>query len=219
MLINDIIKIVKKHPRIKLHIDAVQGIGKINPSFSFNDIDMFTCSSHKLHGLKGTGCLLYNKNINLNFLQGGHQQHGIRPGTVDVAGVVTTAKTIQMYGSFNKENYNEVYANYIYLVDKLSTLPFLIINKSKHAFSPYILSVTFCKIKGETVLHSLEEKGIYVSTGSACNSHSKDLDNTLMAFTKSETYAINTIRISLDYTTSKNEIDILINNIKMIGEK
>ena len=94
--IKDIINIVKKHKRIKLHVDAVQGISKLEPDFNFNDLDLFTISGHKLHGLKGTGLLVYNDKVNLSFLHGGHQQRGIRPGTVDLAGAVVMAKTLKL---------------------------------------------------------------------------------------------------------------------------
>ena len=94
--LDKVIQIIKKHPRIKLHVDAVQGFGKILPNFNLNDVDLLTLSGHKLEGLKGTGALIYNDKLHLSFIKGGHQQDGIRPGTVDLAGCVVMAKTIQL---------------------------------------------------------------------------------------------------------------------------
>ena len=213
--INKIIEIVKKHPRIRLHVDGVQGFGKIIPNFNFNDIDLLSLSGHKLEGLKGTGVLIYNDKLHLSFIKGGHQQDGIRPGTVDLAGCVVMAKTIQLASSNISNKYNDVLQKYNYLVNNLEKENHLILNKSQYS-SPYILSITFKNVKGETALHTLEKNGIMVGTGSACNSHSKDQEKTLIYTLEDETLAVNTIRISLSTYTTYEELDLLINNIKQI---
>ncbi len=216
--IKDVIQILKKYPRCKLHVDAVQGYSKLIPDFSFNDIDLLTLSGHKLNGLKGTGVLIYNERIHLNFLQGGHQQEGIRPGTVDLAGSVVMAKTISLAENNIYEKYLDVRKKYEYLTNNLSDEPYLILNINQNQ-SPYILSITFKKIKGETVLHFLEANNIIVGTGSACNSKSKEQENTLIYTLQDHTLAVNTIRISLSNETTFEELDQLINKIKEIGNK
>lgn len=213
--IDKIIEIIKKYPRLKLHVDAVQGYSKINPNFNFNDIDLLTLSGHKLEGIKGTGLLIYNDKLHLSFLKGGHQQDGIRPGTVDLAGCVVMAKTIQLSSSNVTEKYNDVLEKYNYLTRNLENENHLILNKSKYS-SPYILSITFKNVKGETALHTLEKNNIFVGTGSACNSHSKDQEKTLIYTLDDETLAVNTIRISLSTYTTYEELDLLIKNIKTI---
>lgn len=217
--IKDIINIVKKHKRIKLHVDAVQGISKLEPDFNFNDLDLFTISGHKLHGLKGTGLLVYNDKVNLSFLHGGHQQRGIRPGTVDLAGAVVMAKTLKLALIDTVKKYSYVKDLNDYLIYKLKDKPYIILNHHTDNYSPYILSITFKKIKGETVLHFLEQKNILVGTGSACNSHSKDQEETLLSVLDEPTLAINTIRVSLDFETTKNELDLLIKYIEELGNK
>lgn len=215
--IKDVINIVKNYKRIKLHVDAVQGFGKIVPDFNFDDIDLITISGHKLNGLKGTGILFYNNKIHLSFLQGGHQQNGIRPGTVDLAGCVVMAKTLQLASKNINDKYNDVLSKYNYLVDKLSNTENIIINKSKY-FSPYILSISFKNIKGETVLHMLETFDIMVSTGSACNSSSNEQEKTLVYTLSNPSLAVNTIRISLSTDTTNEELDLLVKKIKEIGK-
>ncbi len=216
--INEVINIKKKYPRIKLHVDAVQGFGKITPNFNFNDIDLLTLSGHKLEGLKGTGALIYNDKLHLSFIKGGHQQDGIRPGTVDLAGCVVMAKTIKLSTENIDSKYNDVVSKYNYLVNKLENENHIILNTSKYS-SPYILSITFKKVKGETALHTLEKNNIIVGTGSACNSHSKDQEPTLLYILEDESLAVNTIRISLSTYTTYEELDELIKNIKEIGNK
>lgn len=217
--IKDIINIVKKHKRIKLHVDAVQGISKLEPDFDFNNLDLFTISGHKLHGLKGTGLLVYNDKVNLSFLHGGHQQRGIRPGTVDLAGAVVMAKTLKLALIDTVKKYSYVKDLNDYLIYKFKDKPYIILNHHTDNYSPYILSITFKKIKGETVLHFLEQKNILVGTGSACNSHSKDQEETLLSVLDEPTLAINTIRVSLDFETTKNELDLLIKYIEELGNK
>ena len=213
--INKVIEIVKKHPRVKLHVDAVQGFGKIDADFNFNDIDLLTLSGHKLEGLKGTGLLIYNDKLHLSFLKGGHQQDGVRPGTVDLAGCVVMAKTIQLAANNISEKFQDVLEKYKYLVTNLENINDIILNTSKYS-SPYILSITFKNVKGETALHTLEKNNILVGTGSACNSHSKDQEKTLIYTLDDETLAVNTIRISLSTYTTYEELDLLIDNIKKI---
>ena len=217
--IKDIINIVKKHKRIKLHVDAVQGISKLEPDFDFNNLDLFTISGHKLHGLKGTGLLVYNDKVNLSFLHGGHQQRGIRPGTVDLAGAVVMAKTLKLALIDTVKKYSYVKDLNDYLIYKLKDKHYIILNHHTDNYSPYILSITFKKIRGETVLHFLEQKNILVGTGSACNSHSKDQEETILSVLDEPTLAINTIRVSLDFETTKNELDLLIKYIEELGNK
>ena len=219
MPIKKIIEIVKENPRIKLHVDAVQGIGKIKNDFSFNDIDLFTISSHKIHGLKGTGALVLNNNIEIMpFVKGGHQQNNMRAGTVDLAGIL--AFTVALKTSIKEQSKNYEYVNnlYNYLTKQLSTFDFISLNINKEYYSPYILSVTFKNIKAETVMHFLESFDIYVGIGSACNEKTKVVEPVLKIM-QDEKLAINTVRISISKDNTKEEVDLLISKIKEIGEK
>lgn len=216
--IKEIIEIKKKHPRLKLHVDMVQGFGKIEPDFNLNDIDFMTISCHKLHGMKGTGLLIYPNNVDISFLKGGHQQEGIRPGTLDLAGAVTSARVIKNNIVDISKKYNEVTKLHNYLVDHLKDMKHLYLNM-KYTKSPYILSITFKNLKGETALHALDEKDIIVGTGSACNSHSKDQELSLIYTLDDNFDPINTIRISLSEETTIAELDCLINELEKLGTK
>ena len=128
------------------------------------------------------------------------------------------AKTVQLASIGIEDKYKNVLEKYNYLKSNLITLQHIILNTSVYS-SPYILSITFKKVKGETVLHTLEASDIIVGTGSACNSHSKDQEKTLIYTLSDESLAINTIRISISEKTSFNDLDILIEKIKEIGNK
>ena len=156
--------------------------------------------------------------MHLSFIKGGHQQDSVRPGTVDLAGCVVMAKTIQLAANDIYIKYQNVLEKYHYLTNALKDLAHIILNTSKYS-SPYILSITFKKVKGETVLHTLEASDIIVGTGSACNSHSKDQEKTLVYTLEDESLAVNTIRVSIAMETSFIELDILIKKIKEIGNK
>ncbi len=213
--IKEIINILKDYPRCKFHVDCVQGYGKIKPDFDFNDLDFITLSGHKLHGIKGTGCLIYTNNINLSFMKGGHQQDSIRPGTLDLAGAVCMAKTIQ--NAYKNYRFDDVKEKYLYLVKKLENCPNLILIRNHSSYSPYILNINIPSLRAETALHLLNEKGIIVGTGSACNSKSKDLDPALSSILKNKLNPINSIRISLDSSNTYEELDLLIKELSSMG--
>ena len=212
--INEVIKLLKDYPRCKLHIDAVQGLGKIKNNFNFNDVDLLTMSSHKLEGIKGSGALIYNNKINLvNHLHGANQQLGIKPGTVDLASAVTTSKTIQNAYKTIDEHYKYVSELNKYLRDKIKELN-LIINSPIEQVSPYIFNISIKEHNAETIMHYLEQKEIYVSIGSACGSKTKKPEKTIYAITNDLDLATTSIRISLSHHNTKEEIDILIKYLK-----
>lgn len=212
--INEVINILKEYPRCKLHVDAVQGLGKIKNNFDFNQVDLFTMSSHKLEGIKGSGALIYNNKINLiSHIQGANQQLGIKPGTVDLASAVTTSKTIQNVYKNLDNNYNYVLELNKYLRNKLNESN-IIINSPVKNVSPYIVNISIKEHNAETIMHHLEQKEIYVSIGSACGSKTKKPEKTIYALTNDLTLATTSIRISLSHHNTKEEIDTLIKELK-----
>ena len=212
--INEVINILKEYPRCKFHVDAVQGLGKIQNEFDFNQVDLFTMSSHKLEGIKGSGALIYNNKINLtSHIQGANQQLGIKPGTVDLASAVTTSKTIQNVYKNLDNNYNYVLELNKYLRNKLNELN-ITINSPVKNVSPYIVNISIKEHNAETIMHHLEQKEIYVSIGSACGSKTKKPEKTIYALTNDLTLATTSIRISLSHHNTKEEIDTLIKELK-----
>lgn len=218
--IDEIIQIVKNYPRCKLHVDAVQGLGKIKPSFDFNSIDLFTMSSHKLEGLKGSGALIYQIKTNLNtHLVGAQQQLGIKPGTIDLASSVCTAKTIQNAIKNQSNNYNYVKELNKYLVDSIKQIDKITINTNPLVSSPYILNISIRDINAETIMHYLEQKEIYVSIGSACGSKTKKPEKTIYAMTNDLKISTTSIRISLSIYNTKADIDKLVQELKFYINK
>lgn len=213
--IKEVVEILKEYPKAKLHVDMVQGITKIVPNFSFNDIDMFTLSTHKIYGPKGVGVLGYKKNIEVGKrLFGSTAQFGIKPGTLDLGLCVCTCKAIKKFLPKTLENYNYVKGLKDYLVEGLEKISYININSSKMG-SPYIVNFSIENMNGETIVHALEAKEIYVSTGSSCSSKLKKPEKTILAMTNSNERATSSIRISLSYLTRKEEIDTLL---KVLGD-
>lgn len=213
--IKEVVEILKSFPKAKLHVDMVQGITKIVPNFSFEDIDMFTFSTHKIYGPKGVGVLGYKKNIELGKrLFGSNSQYGIKPGTLDLGLCVCTCKAIKKFLPKTKDNFNYVKSLRDYLVKGLEQIDYIKINSPKDG-SPYIVNFSIENMNGETIVHSLEAKEIYVSTGSSCSSKLKKPEKTILAITGSIERATSSIRISLSYLTKKEEIDTLL---EVLGE-
>ena len=213
--IEEVIKIVKQYPRCRLHVDLVQGFTKITPKFNFNDVDLFSVSMHKIEGLKGCGILGFKENINLsNHLIGSSQQMGINPGTIDLANAVSAAKAIRLSLESSKDSYQVVSELNCYLRNKLSLVEGIYINSPKENVSPYILNISIPKYNAETIMHYLEQKEIYVAVGSACNSKIKKPEKTVLAVTNDEERATTSIRISLSKYITKNDIDILVKELK-----
>ncbi len=218
--IKKIKEILKDYPRVKFHSDLVQGITKLVPDFDLNDLDLATFTAHKLHGLKGTAVLILNDKINLEKItKGGHQQNNMRGGTVDVAGAVCLAKTLEYENSKIDERLKIVNKLYNYLIDELSKLPYIIINNSKKEYSPYVLNFSLKSLKGETFMHYMEQYQIYLGYGSACNAKTKALENTLMAVYNDSLRASNAVRISLSADNTTNEVEYFIQRLKEIGSK
>lgn len=218
--INEAIKILKEYPRIKLHVDAVQGLGKIKPDFDFNQVDMFTFSSHKINGLKSSGALIINDNINLNPLtKGADQQKGVRPGTIDLSLALATTKAVRLITEELNEHYIYVKELHGYFLEQLKKVPNILVNGAIKNYSPYILNISIMDSESETFIRYLEKYEIYVAAGSACNSKSKKPEKTVLAMYKDEKRALTSIRISLSYTSTKNEIDEFIKYLRKFKEK
>lgn len=218
--IKKIKEILKAYPRIKFHSDLVQGLAKIKPDFNFNDLDMLTFTAHKMHGLKGTGALIINDNLNIEQItKGGHQQSNLRAGTVDVAGAVCLAKSLELALTALDNNLKQISKLHDYLINKLKSLSYVSLNHPSCNYSPYVINFSINNLKGETLMHYLEQSNIYVGYGSACNAKTKELEPTLMATYHDNIRAINSVRISLSETNTEQEIDYLIEKIQNIGNR
>ena len=209
--INAIARAIKSiNKNIVFHSDGVQAYGKLSYKLS-NDIDLYSISGHKINALKGTGALLINKRIKIApFLIGGGQENGLRSGTENVFG-------IKVFDFASKNHYNNITENFNYvkklkekLISKLDKDLFYIIS-SKDS-SPYILSVSAIGLKGEIVMHLLEEKGIIVGNGSACSSKSP-FSRVIESCGLGKDILSGVIRISFSIDIKKEDIDLVADEL------
>lgn len=171
--IEEISSVVKsKSSRAKIHVDAVQSYCKLDIDVKKMNIDFMTVSAHKFHGPKGCGFIYVNKPNTLRpLIEGGSQESGIRAGTQNIAGIMGMTLAAKMANDNIKNNYEKVLAIKKRFIEKLKGIENIRINSyDEDDFSPYILNVSFKGVRGEVLLHFLEESGVYVSTGSACSS-------------------------------------------------
>ncbi|MCM1514327.1 MAG: cysteine desulfurase [Anaeroplasma bactoclasticum] len=215
--IHQMIQVVKAYSHSKIHVDAVQGIGKIPFDYNPNEVDLMTITMHKIGGLKGTGLLITSKSLALQtMIHGGHQQNDVRGGTMDVAGIVAASKTLTLAYQDLDVHYQYVQKLNDYLLQHLKDIPFVTINQSRGKYSPYVVSISFSHIKGETVMHYLEQYDIYVGIGSACNEKQQTLERAIQVLTDETWRAINMIRISLSEQNTTQDIDELIVRLKAL---
>lgn len=219
--INRILKLVRRFPRVKLHVDGVQGVGKIKLGFNIDDVDLLTASAHKNHGLKGTALLVYNKNLDLELIEQGSKQQLIKSGTIDLAGAVSCAKTFEIAFGELDQNVNNSYLIKKYIYNELCKNSNVHLNSSLNGGSPHILNFSYPGVNSETLMHYFESNDIYVSISSACSEKLARPEPVVLELTKNELYAKSSIRLSF---SSDNTIDDakkfieVINKYKKVGK-
>lgn len=213
-------KIVKENSnRAKFHVDAVQSFGKLDIDVKKSNIDYLSVSGHKFHGPKGCGFLYVKKGNILNpLINGGSQEFGFRAGTQNIPGIMGMTKAAIIAKEKMKDNYNKVSEIKKRFIDKLKELEDIRINSmDSEEFSPYILNVSFRGIRGEVLLHYLEEKNIYISTGSACSSKERERlggSYVLKAINLSKDEISGGIRFSFSDDNNIEEVDYTIEVLK-----
>lgn len=201
--------IKKINPRILFHVDAVQGFGKSRIYPKKMNIDMLSVSGHKIHGPKGVGFLYVDSHVKLRpIAYGGGQQGGMRSGTENVPGIAGIAKASElMYGSFDQDTAKlyELKSRFIRGVRQIDDV--IVNGPETMDGAPHIVSVSFEGVRSEVLLHSLEDRGIYVSAGSACSAHKPQPSATLQAMGVPKELLSSTIRFSFSIFTTQEEID------------
>lgn len=213
--INEIAELLKDYPKVYFHSDIVQGIGKVD--IPFNKIDLITFTSHKIHGLKGTGCLIKNKSIALLPLNsGGGQENDERSGTVDVAGAIAFAKALRI--TLEKQNEAGYHIKNLIkpLVEYLKNNEDLYHLNSIVEENPYIVNFSLVNKKAAVVVEGLSREGIMVSSVSACHSKGEKRSYVVYEMSHDENLAHNTIRISLDESNTLDDINLLITSLDKI---
>lgn len=198
--------ILKNYPKILFHSDYVQGVTKVPLDLHESMLDFATISSHKFHGLKGTGAIYMRKGLKIEPLfAGGGQERGFRSGTENLPGIVAMAKALRLSTldyetkSIEMEEIRNLLMNGIEAIDGLT------INTPKNYCAPHIINFSAHMFKAEVLVHELEKHGLYVSTTSACSSRTNEPSKTILAMGLGEERASTSIRISLSYKNTRNE--------------
>ena len=200
------------NPEIIFHTDAVQAFGKYRIIPKRENIDLMSVSAHKLHGPKGVGFLYIKDKTKINpIIFGGGQQKGMRSGTENVPGIAGMALAAKLcYENFD-EKIERLYELKEYFTDKVLEIPGTVFNGRRgHEGTPHVISISFENVRSEVLLHALEDKGIYVSSGSACSSNKPALSGTLKAIGVKNNLLDSTIRFSLCTENTKEELDEVI---------
>ncbi len=204
----------KYNKQILLHVDAVQGFGKFRIFPKREGIDMMTVSGHKIHGPKGSGLLYVDQKVKIKpIIYGGEQQKNIRSGTENVPGVAGLGMAAkEIYKDFDRKIMQMEYLKQ-YLIAELEKIVNVKVHTSKQESAPHIVSVGFAGIRSEVLLHSLEEKGIFVSAGSACASNHPGISSVLKSIGVEQRYLESTLRFSMSEFTTKEEIDYTLETL------
>ena len=211
--IRQIIK--KENPNTIFHSDMTQAIGKI--AVNMKDVDMASMSGHKIFGPKGIGFLYKNSKVNITpLIHGSGKFNDLRSGTPPLPLVVALSKACRIALTDLERREASVKRLNDRLVEELSNIDGIIINSTKYSI-PHVLNISLSNVRPETFIHALEEDEIYVSTNTACSSG--ELSTSVMAIYNDKARATSTIRISLSYVTTNEEINKFIKIFKLRYEE
>ena len=208
-------------PDAYLHVDATQSYLKVPFTAKSLGADMITVSSHKIEGPKGVGALIVSQRVVKErglapIIYGGGQEGGLRSGTENVPGIAAFGEAIRVGAPLTVERAAKMEELRSYLIEKLNTDDVLsaisITNPASHA--PHIVNLTLPSIKSETMLHYLSSMGIYVSSGSACSSNSRNVSSALTAYGRSVAEADSSIRISFSHRNCFADVDALVDALR-----
>lgn len=199
------------NPSTLFHVDAVQGFGKYRIYPKRMGIDLLSVSGHKIHGPKGVGFLYIGEKVKIhNIIYGGGQQKNLRSGTENVPGIAGMAKAAEMLYNHLEEDAERLYSLKNYFCEGLRKIPDIRINNPEGMEgAPHIVSLSVAGVRSEVLLHALEDKGIYVSAGSACSSNKPHTAGsaTMKAIKLPEEFLDSTLRFSMSVYTTREELD------------
>ena len=204
--------IKKKNPKTLFHVDAIQAYGKYKIRPKKQGIDQLSVSGHKIHAPKGVGFLYIRDGVKIRpILFGGGQQKGMRSGTENVPGCVGLGVAArEAYKDFDAR-IEKLYTLREHLIAGLKPLGGVTINGSEdRTNAPQIVSASFGGVRSEVLLHALEDKGVYVSSGSACSSNHPGISGTLKGIGVKKELLDSTIRFSLGDLNTEEEVDYAI---------
>lgn len=212
--ISKIIK--KKNPSILFHVDAIQAYGKFVIRPKRQGIDLLSVSAHKIHGPKGVGFLYIDQRVKIRpLIYGGGQQRGMRSGTENVPGIAGMGVAAKLMYTDHGEKMQSMITLKDYMIDRLSEIDGVTVNSlSGDLSAPQIVSASFLGVRSEVLLHALEDKEIYVSSGSACSSNHPAVSGTLKGIGVKPDLLDSTLRFSFGVYNTKEEVDYCIEVLK-----
>jgi len=218
--IKEIGEIAKKHG-ILFHTDAVQAYGQIPIDVNEMNIDMLSASAHKLNGPKGIGCLYIRKGTKVrSFIHGGGQERSRRAGTENVPGIIGFGKAAEIaLETMEERAQKEIRLRDLLMKRIMDEIPFVRINGDKVRRLPNNVNVSFQFIEGESLLIMLDMNNICASSGSACTSGSLDPSHVLLAIGLPHEIAHGSLRLTVGYENTEDEINYTVDRIKEIVEK
>ena len=215
--VDEIAKLVKDYDsKIIFHVDAIQAYGKYRIWPKKEGIDLLSVSGHKIHGPKGTGILYVNSKLKIHpMILGGGQQKGMRSGTENVPGIAGLAEAAKECYENLDEKIDRLYALKERFVKQIEELDDVKVNgRTGRDSAPHVVSVSFRDVRSEVLLHALEEKGIYVSAGSACSSNKPAVSHTLKSMGVEKDLLGSTIRFSFCFETTEEETDYCVRELR-----
>ncbi len=213
--IGEIVKNQKNPPLF--HVDSIQGLGKICTQPGLWQADMASFSGHKLHAPKGTGFLyIKNKNLIAPQIWGGGQEKSMRSGTENVPGLSGLQVALENTTNFKPGNYNQTLADLqeYFITQAKEAIPEIIINTPVDQSAPHLINFSLPGIKGEVMVNALSQKGIYISTGSACSSQNKRLSRVLKAMNLEKNTIEGALRVSFSPQNTRSDIDKMLKACK-----
>ncbi|MGO4888728.1 cysteine desulfurase family protein [Anaerobacillus sp. MEB173] len=215
--IEEIGMLLKQHPKVFFHVDHVQGITKVPLDFRKAHVDLCSISSHKFHGPKGVGALFVRSGVKLYpLITGGSQEQKIRAGTENVPAIVAMTKALRMSIEKSAKGIKHIEKLKVRLHQFLEKQEGVIVNSDMEKSAPHIVNFSIIGAKPEVVIQSLNEKGIYVSTKSACSSKLSEPSRVLMACGYGKERSQSAIRVSFSFENNEHELEQFITQLEIL---
>ena len=204
------------NPAILFHVDAIQSYGKYEIRPKRENIDLLSVSGHKIHGPKGVGFLYIDQRVKIHpLLYGGGQQRDLRSGTENVPGIAGLGAAAEEIYRDHAGKVEHLVKLKNHMITRMGEIPEATVNSRMDLESaPQIVSVSFAGVRSEVLLHALEEKGVYVSSGSACSSNHPAISGTLKAVGVKKELLDSTLRFSFGMFNTLEEVDYAVDALK-----
>lgn len=213
---------------IIFHADAIQAYGKLRINPAKEGIDLLSVSGHKIHGPKGSGFLYIADKIKVRpIIFGGGQQKDRRSGTENVPAIAGLGQAVKEIYTDHEKKREHLFELKTHMIERIGEVPgthvnavplndYETVSEAVHTTAPHVLSISFDGIKAEVLLHALEDKGVYVSSGSACSSNHPGISGTLKAIGVDSKLLDSTLRFSFSVNTTIEEIDYAVEQLKIL---